>query len=667
MRWSLRASFNRDQAAAFTLFIIVAASLLMWATRAQFNLSAFGCDPFGYARQAELFREHGLLKGFDTRIDTVETRELIQVAKSVTDNPFFWAHGVAPHCHHYEESSQRVILQYPPGTGLLLSAFPEPVAMAYWVIIGCTLATVVFVILTVRFRPTPASMLSALLALGLVCWLITQPGATASPSIPFSIFLCPVIALLAFIAFPTDGRSSRKVAALVFGLLCGLLLAVRYANLFLLVGLAVQIGLSTRIWVGGQARRHFAAIGWAAAGFALTGPAIILYATYVNTGSVFVTTYGGGDTNPPVISVSLILQNLRFYLGNWYGTPPVVIAFGFLAWRAFSKPDGRGLCVPGLATAGALVSLLVSIAYFLTHDIAIEYYLIPASVLAVCLIAIDSQINSPSRGEEKGAIRGWKSVVLASMLFVLARGALVEPYRPVVKLPEEVFGERTIVWADHSSGTSTYYLGKVAAVIAFIDPGLREDMVRALAHRGWTQYFVLDSKNMHRARNLLTNSMELSDAGSAVNFGEFPIWKLAPGGVDVRQERMKISSAAKRKYTPEELGRLKFVLRGIGRQPDRVVVDFEIDNPNDTAISAVSDFPIRISWRFLDAQGEPMSGWDTRKGLSFDVLSHSSLKMNLMIDTKTEVKGGSLQISFVQEGAFWAHDVGFQPLTIPWP
>lgn len=648
------------------LSVMVAVGMLVWATWSQFNLNAFGCDPFGYARQADLFRENGLINGFDTRIDTPETRAIVQVAKSVVGDPFFWSSGVAPYCHHYEELSGRIILQYPPGTGFLLSAFPEPVAMAYWVIIGCALVAALYVGLVVHLRPKRSSTLLAFLAIGVTFWLITRVGATGSPSIPFSIFLCPVVVLLSFIAFPTNGAAGHKGAALVFGLMCGFLLSIRLANIFLLIGLAAQVGVSTRIWRFDRIGLNVKSIIWAVAPFILTGPAMILYANHVNTGNAFITTYGHADTSPPALSIDLVFDNLRFYFGTWFGTPPLVIAIALVVLRFLSKPKEWWACIQRPAVAGALACMVVSVFYFLTHDISIEYYLVPPSIFVISMLCIESQfVNSRRENDGKSHV-AWKIVALVFVAFVVARGAIVEPFRPPVTLPKEVFQDKTILWAEHSSGTSLYYLGKVASALALIAPELREDVVLSLARQGWTQYFVLDSKEMYRTRNLLTSSMRLSDVGSATNFGTFPVWRLEPDGITEKRERMKISSVAMRKYTPEELGRVKLNFEEIDRRLDSVVVDFEIVNPNDVAISAISNSPIRISWRFLDAQGTPKTGWDTRKNLPFDIPAHSSLKMNLLIDPAMEVEGGALQISFVQEGDFWAHDVGFVPLTVPW-
>jgi hypothetical protein len=56
----------------------------------------------------------------------------------------------------------------------------------------------------------------------------------------------------------------------------------------------------------------------------------------------------------------------------------------------------------------------------------------------------------------------------------------------------------------------------------------------------------------------------------------------------------------------------------------------------------------------------------TRLDLPIDIPLHGELKLNVSVDPKTEIKGGSLQFSMVQEAGFWGHDIGVVLVTIPW-
>jgi hypothetical protein len=138
-----------------------------------------------------------------------------------------------------------------------------------------------------------------------------------------------------------------------------------------------------------------------------------------------------------------------------------------------------------------------------------------------------------------------------------------------------------------------------------------------------------------------------------------PTWAVqSPGSVSMHS----------REYKEEEIRHLSYRFENISEVKGQVLVRVSILNAGDVVIAAGSrvNKPIRLSWRFVDASGQPASGWDTRMDLPFDIPTKGELSVRLPIDSNMEVRGGSLQVSLVQEGVFWAHDIGVQPLTIPW-
>jgi hypothetical protein len=123
-----------------------------------------------------------------------------------------------------------------------------------------------------------------------------------------------------------------------------------------------------------------------------------------------------------------------------------------------------------------------------------------------------------------------------------------------------------------------------------------------------------------------------------------------------------------RKYTPTEVHNIDYRFVSSKQFNGQSVITLRILNFGEAPISSQSGVgsPLLLSWRFLDASGKPTSGWDSRKELPFDIPSRGDLLVRIPIDPKTESKGGMLEISLVQEGVFWAHDVGVKPLGIPW-
>ena len=123
-----------------------------------------------------------------------------------------------------------------------------------------------------------------------------------------------------------------------------------------------------------------------------------------------------------------------------------------------------------------------------------------------------------------------------------------------------------------------------------------------------------------------------------------------------------------RAYTEQEIRNIAYTFVRTEKADGRTKVFFTIKNAGKTAIAASSSvgYPIRVSWRYLDPTGKPVSGWDTRRDIPFDIPAHGALPMWIAIDPAMEVAGGTLEISLVQDGRFWAHDIGVKPLSIPW-
>jgi len=123
-----------------------------------------------------------------------------------------------------------------------------------------------------------------------------------------------------------------------------------------------------------------------------------------------------------------------------------------------------------------------------------------------------------------------------------------------------------------------------------------------------------------------------------------------------------------RAYSADEIRKLNYRFYGRSERDGKSIVALKINNNGLIPISALSGIgkPIHIAWRFLDASGKPASEWDRQKNLPADIPAKGELSVQIAINPKNEIKGGTLQISMEQESAFWAHDIGLQPLEIPW-
>jgi hypothetical protein len=123
---------------------------------------------------------------------------------------------------------------------------------------------------------------------------------------------------------------------------------------------------------------------------------------------------------------------------------------------------------------------------------------------------------------------------------------------------------------------------------------------------------------------------------------------------------------SERVYTADEFKTLS--LQYVGREShfgwSYIVVS--IANSRGTPISAASSLgkPVRLSWHFIDADGHPLSDWDTRKDLPSDVPAAGKLEVRIPLDPGMASSAAAVEVSIVQEFVFWGHDVGVRPLAI---
>src|SRR5882672_2379284 len=111
--------------AALGIALIISALMTERRTR-QVEENPSYCDPFGYLQMAQDLRQAkagGRTPQFS--IESAHNRLLIEFMQSQKWPLPLWDEMVAPLAYHYFPAADHVAVQYPPGAGLLLAAFPE--------------------------------------------------------------------------------------------------------------------------------------------------------------------------------------------------------------------------------------------------------------------------------------------------------------------------------------------------------------------------------------------------------------------------------------------------------------------------------------------------------------------------------------------------------------
>jgi len=347
----------------FACFLILASNV--WST-SRWSEARGVYDDVCYLRQAHLFQRFGL-GGLDTDISRDDDRYLSAKLKEIGFPT--WSDTATAPCHTPMPATKKLVMQYPPGTGLVLALFPQ----GFQVIPLYVLATVIvfgFALLAISYARSGSSILLTTAFGCLAIYLMINP-AKASYSVAPTMVVCALAGYLTARLFLAEQRQQHRLLLTgLVGLLIGLAVNFRLPNLFLSSGyflfFFISFLLSRKIETALQAMVFGAAF--------LLGMVPALAANAINAGSPLSTTYGGVDVTPPDFSFSVIwsyVADMQFVL--------LVLAIAWTAlilrWRR-----GNGIRQVALVTAGNLV---VNLAFFLSHPVFTPYYTIPVAMLSL--------------------------------------------------------------------------------------------------------------------------------------------------------------------------------------------------------------------------------------------------------------------------------------------
>jgi hypothetical protein len=365
------------------VFLLILASNIRLISH--WNESRGVYDDICYLRQAHLFQRFGW-HGLDTNIAFDDDHYLAGKLHEI-NYPTWNDVNTAP-CHVIPANVAKLVLAPPPGTGFVLSLFPE----GSQVISLYTLANVIvagFALAGLWRARRPNSVVLAGVFGALSIYFMINP-TKASYSIAPTMVCCALAGFLTAKLFADEDRS-RLVLTAVIGLLIGLSGSFRLPNVLLSVGYFLFFGLAFLRWRTRDTFLQGLSFGLAF----LVGVLPLLVANAINAGSPFATTYGGVDAVPPTLDTKVLLAyltDLQF--------PLIVVACGWTAmmWRFACQSGTRRLA---LVIAG---NLTVNLVFFATHPVFTPYYTMPAIMLSLwtLLFATLQMRDEAPQGQFKG-------------------------------------------------------------------------------------------------------------------------------------------------------------------------------------------------------------------------------------------------------------------------
>lgn len=346
-------------ACGFVCFLVLASNV--WSM-SRWNESRGVYDDICYLRQAHLFQRFGL-SGLDTNLVRDDDHYLAPKLAAIG-----YPAAQPPPCHTLMPATNKRVLQYPPGTGFVLAAFPEgfQVIPLYVVTTAVIFALALFGIY--RARTTPSVYLAA--AFGCVAIYLMINPTKASYSMAPTMVACALAGFLTARFFSSRQRSQRLLLAGAIGLIIGLSVNFRLPNLVLAAG----YGLFFLVAFLRSRKTELFLQGASFAVLFVAGAAPTLVANAINAGSPFSTTYGGVDVTPPDFSFGIVWQ----YLADMQFVLLVLaVAWTVRMWRS-NRRDGMNRIA--FVTAG---NLALNIAFFMSHPIFTPYYTIPIAMLSL--------------------------------------------------------------------------------------------------------------------------------------------------------------------------------------------------------------------------------------------------------------------------------------------
>jgi hypothetical protein len=321
-------------------------------------------DDVCYLRQAHLFQRFGL-SGFDTDISRDDDHYLTSKLKEIGFPT--WNDPMTAPCHNAMPAVKKFVIQYPPGTGLVMALFPQGHQVVPLYVLA-TIAVFSFALLAIlRARSTPATLLAGALG-GLAVYLMINPSK-ASYSIAPTMVICVLAGFLTPYWLKQKQHDYHIGLTLLLGFLLGLSVDFRLPNLFLSAGyflfFLVVLVSSRRISIVLQGVLFSIAF--------LVGMAPTLVSNTINAGHPVATTYGGHDVVPPEFSFAIVWQ----YLAD---TQFVLLALAIAGTAYLLRAGAESTRRVALVTA---MNLAANLAFFLSHPVFTPYYTIPIAMLSL--------------------------------------------------------------------------------------------------------------------------------------------------------------------------------------------------------------------------------------------------------------------------------------------
>jgi hypothetical protein len=317
-------------------------------------------DDLGYLRQAHLFQRFGV-GGLDTDAKRDDDHFYVMALKSAGFDVNEFVN------HNYMPATGKLVIQSPPGVGFLLAMFPEGFQVIPLYVV-CSVVVFIFALFLIGLAPTLAA-LATCSAFGWASIIFMVNPAKASYSAAPTFVICAVGGWITALFFCSSSPRKKFACAALVGFLLGVSVNFRIANLFLAAGYCFGF----LIWFAKSRRLGLFLEASLFAIFFVLGMIPTLVSNAINAGSPLKTTYGSGDTMLPQYSPEVV----SYYLSDPQSLL-IALLCALIVWTFIYRQEFAPRAVAGLCS----LTLALNLAFFLTHPLHTQYYLMPFTMLS---------------------------------------------------------------------------------------------------------------------------------------------------------------------------------------------------------------------------------------------------------------------------------------------
>ena len=619
---------------------------------------AVGCDSYGYLKQAQLFKDKGPVSGLSTAIADSEAQFLINIASKINHNLVTWSEIVAPNCHHYDKTTEQIILQYPPGTGFFLSILPSDKELQTLSILMISSTIFLYALINIIALSFRKFLFSSIIFYIVLASIVKFQ--VPSYSIPVSFAIIPWLTIVLFFIKPIPNIKNYFLA-IALGSLCGFVVDVRIASLLVTPGVAAILfiklffnKLHTKIkpWI----------IPTLTLLFFMVTVSPLLYFNVVNAGGPINSTYATYDKELRFTNIDLFLNNLQYYVADNSASVITALTLSFLLIQLVFKRVQQ-FSSHRLNVIALLVLFIFNLIFFCLKPIAIDYYFLPVSIFCLYYSLLDfAHINSNWKSSDT---KGFKPFSSICFLVILAGFCLYkinhEPSQKIqLDVPEIVLNKQSILYAGITGGTINYYLGKYTSKLDFGSHCIVEQLLGRVALAGKDQFIVNDTPKMN----------ELIEGIGIDKFQKIGVFKDASSTFDIfKYTNSKLRDlpliSCDLSVTKSLATNLSLTISGAITKGQFKGVLTIVNRGDQSFSTRPIAGPVKVSWRFVDSKGTVAPPpWEKRLNLTMMIAAKSEHQIPFTAELPQAPGQYLLEVTLVQEGFAWFQDLGMKPATL---